>query len=143
MKCDLQAELAKPFVNWNASDTGSFLVILLAGFVAFLPIGKKKGVRRVHQVLLFGYLGLVNGHVLSQGLFFGWAQNGVPWERAPILALLSMAALLVPMATGKAIYCHQLCPHGAAQQGMRKVVSSPSRFLLNLIACLSAYPICF
>ena len=52
--------------------------------------------------------------------FAGWAQSGVPWERAPILALLSLAALLVPMATGKAFYCHQLCPHGAAQQWMRK-----------------------
>ena len=139
-RADLQAELAKPFVNWNASDTGSFLVILLAGFVAFLPIGKKKGVRRVHQVLLFGYLGLVNGHVLSQGLFFGWAQNGVPWERAPILALLSLAALLVPMATGKAIYCHQLCPHGAAQQWMRKVRKQPFQISSKLNRLLECIP---
>ena len=41
-RADLQAELAKPFVNWNASDTGSFLVILLAGFVAFCPLERKR-----------------------------------------------------------------------------------------------------
>ncbi|MEL0118910.1 MAG: 4Fe-4S binding protein, partial [Opitutae bacterium] len=77
---------------------------------------------------------------LSQGLFFGWAQNGVPWERAPILALLSLAALLVPMATGKAIYCHQLCPHGAAQQWMRKVRKQPFQISSKLNRLLECIP---
>ncbi len=135
-----QAAQARPLVNWNASDTGSLLVILLAGFVAFAPGGRKKGVRRVHQVLLVGYLGLVNGHVLSQALFFGWAQSGVPWERAPILVLLTLAALLVPMATGKAVYCHQLCPHGAAQQWMRKLRKRPLHLPSQLNRILEGIP---
>ena len=108
-RADFQAELAKPIVNWNASDTGSFLVILLAGFVAFLPIGKKKGVRRVHQVLL-GYLGLV-GHVLSQGLFLV-GLDGVPGSVHP--SLLFFTGCFGANGHWKTIYCHQLCPHGGS-----------------------------
>jgi Na+-translocating ferredoxin:NAD+ oxidoreductase RnfG subunit len=124
-----QAQLAnqEPFINWKMRDFGSLSVILLAGFVGFSQRGKNKFFRITLQVLLVCYLGLVNGDILSQALFAGWAQSGVPWERAPILALLSLAALLVPMATGKAFYCHQLCPHGAAQQWMRKLRKKPVR----------------
>jgi NosR/NirI family nitrous oxide reductase transcriptional regulator len=121
----LRAGQTKPLVNWSVRDTGSLVVMVFAGFVAFTRPGRQKGFRLFHQALLIGYLGLVNGHVLSQALFFGWAQSGVPWERAPILALLTLAALLVPMATGKPFYCHQLCPHGAAQQWMGKMRKQP------------------
>ena len=86
------------------------------------------------------YLGLVNGDILSQSLFAGWAPNGVPWERAPILALLTLAALLVPMATGKAFYCHQLCPHGAAQQWMGKLRKSSFRLPVKLGKLLETIP---
>lgn len=134
------AERNKPLLTWNARDYGSLAVILLAGFVGFSRAGKRKGVRLVHQVLLVGYLGLVNGHVLSQALFFGWAQSGAPWERAPVLALLSLAALLVPMTTGKAFYCHQLCPHGAAQQWARKLRKRPLRPPAKLNRILEGVP---
>ena len=83
----------------------------------------------------------MNGDILSQALFAGWAQSGVPWERAPILALLSLAALLVPMATGKAFYCHQLCPHGAAQQWMRKFRKKPVRLPKRLDGILKYVPV--
>ena len=137
-----QAQLAnqKPFINWKMRDFGSLSVILLAGFVGFSQRGKNKFFRITLQVLLVCYLGLVNGDILSQALFAGWAQSGVPWERAPILALLSLAALLVPMATGKAFYCHQLCPHGAAQQWMRKLRKKPVRLPKNVDNILKYLP---
>ena len=137
-----QAQLAnqKPFINWKMRDFGSLSVILLAGFVGFSQRGKNKFFRITLQVLLVCYLGLVNGDILSQALFAGWAQCGVPWERAPILALLSLAALLVPMATGKAFYCHQLCPHGAAQQWMRKLRKKPVRLPKNVDNILKYLP---
>ena len=116
---------ATPWIYWKARDFGSFGVILFAGFVAFTRRGKTKFFRITLQILLVCYLGLVNGDILSQALFAGWAQSGVPWQRAPILALLSLAALIIPMATGKSFYCHQLCPHGAAQQWMRKLRKKP------------------
>lgn len=118
-------EAKKPFFTWKIRDCGSLSVILFAGFVAFAKRGKTKFFRLSLQVLIVGYLGLVNGDILSQALFAGWAQNGIPWQRAPILALLSIAALAVPMATGKAFYCQRLCPHGAAQQWMHKLRKRP------------------
>ena len=108
---------AKPLIYWKARDYGSLGVILFAGFVAFTRRGKTKFFRITLQILLVCYLGLVNGDILSQALFAGWAQNGIPWQRAPILALLSLAALIIPMATGKSFYCHQLCPHGRLNNG--------------------------
>ena len=128
-------------INWKARDYGSLAVLLFAGFVGFSKRGKTKFFRICLQVLLVGYLGLMNGDILSQALFAGWAQSGVPWERAPILALLSLAALLVPMATGKAFYCHQLCPHGAAQQWMRKFRKKPVRLPKGLDGILKYVPV--
>ena len=137
----LNQEAKKSFINWKARDYGSLAVILLAGFVAFNKRGKTKFFRVSLQVLLVCYLGLVNGDILSQALFAGWAQSGVPWERAPILALLTFAALLVPMTTGKAFYCHQLCPHGAAQQWMRKFRKNPGRLPKKLDGILKFLPV--
>ena len=130
---------AKPLIYWKARDYGSLGVILFAGLVAFTRRGKTKFFRITLQILLVCYLGLVNGDILSQALFAGWAQNGIPWQRAPILALLSLAALIIPMATGKSFYCHQLCPHGAAQQWMRKLKKKPihiPRALDNILKCV-------
>lgn len=129
----------KPLIYWKARDYGSLGVILFAGLVAFTRRGKTKFFRITLQILLVCYLGLVNGDILSQALFAGWAQNGIPWQRAPILALLSLAALIIPMATGKSFYCHQLCPHGAAQQWMRKLKKKPihiPRALDNILKCV-------
>ena len=133
-------EAKKPILTWEARDYGSLAVMLLAGFVAFTKRGKTKLFRISLQVLLVCYLGLVNGDILSQALFAGWAQSGVPWERAPILALLSLAALIVPVATGKSFYCHQLCPHGAAQQWMRKLKKKPLRLPKKLDNVLQFLP---
>ena len=136
-----RSEAKKPWVVWGIGETGSLGVILLAGFVAFTKRGKTKFFRRTLQVLLVCYLGLINGDILSQALFAGWAQNGIPWERAPILVLLTLAALLVPMATGKSFYCHQLCPHGAAQQWMRKFRKKPIRLPKGLDGVLKYVPV--
>ncbi|MDG1325552.1 MAG: FMN-binding protein [Opitutales bacterium] len=133
-------DISKTSFLWKARDTGSLAVIMLAGFVAFTKRGKTKFFRRSLQVLLVCYLGLVNGDILSQALFAGWAQNGIPWERAPILALLTIAALIVPMATGKSFYCHQLCPHGAAQQGMRKLRKNPIQIPKKMAKAMETIP---
>jgi NosR/NirI family nitrous oxide reductase transcriptional regulator len=69
---------AKPLIYWKARDYGSLGVILFAGFVAFTRRGKTKFFRITLQILLVCYLGLVNGDILSQALFAGWAQNGIP-----------------------------------------------------------------
>lgn len=134
-------EAQKPWVQWKARDSGSLAVILFAGFVAFAKRGKTKFFRISLQILIVAYLGLANGDILSQALFAGWAQNGIPWQRAPILAILSIAALTVPMTTGKAFYCQRLCPHGAAQQWMRKLRKRPLLLPKKIDRSLTKLPV--
>ena len=58
----------------------------------------------------------------------GWAQNGV--AHAPGLVLLLAAALVIPWATGKPLYCQHICPHGHAQEWLSRIV--PSRWKLRV-----------
>ena len=67
-------------------------------------------------MLLVGGLGLWLGQLLSLSLFAGWARHGLPWATAPALLALAAVALLIPWATRRQAYCHQICPHGAAQE---------------------------
>jgi polyferredoxin len=87
--------------------------------VAFSRLRGNRWVRIGFQVLLVGYLGFLNGDMLSQAQLVGWSQAGVPWRIAPGLLILSVAALLVPVLTKKQIYCNHICPYGAAQQLIR------------------------
>jgi NosR/NirI family transcriptional regulator, nitrous oxide reductase regulator len=77
------------------------------------------GLRLLFQLLLIGWLGLVNGDMLSQALLAGWAQNGVPFSGAFGLVCLTLVAFVVPVTTGKNVYCSHICPHGAVQQLVR------------------------
>ena len=101
---------------------GLLLFIVIAGGI--LPFSPWRGipwVRITWQCILIGYLGLFAGDMLSQALLAGWASHGVPWRNLPGLTALAAAALLVPLFTGKQLYCHHLCPHGAAQQWCGKL----------------------
>jgi len=107
--------------SWGARPIGSrgigtVLVVLFGLLMAFTRLRGVRKLRIAFQLVLVGYLGLVNGDLISQALLVGWAENGMAWSFAPGLLLLVAAALLVPLLAGKQVYCHQLCPHGAAQQ---------------------------
>ncbi|MHC1765661.1 MAG: FAD:protein FMN transferase [Verrucomicrobiia bacterium] len=104
--------------SWRPSfrDWGLLAVILGAVAMAFTPLRGLRWMRLAWQAILIGYVGLVNHDFVSMALVGGWAANGLPFRRAPALVLLAAAALLVPWLTRRQVYCHQLCPHGAAQQ---------------------------
>ncbi len=59
--------------------------------------------------------------MLSQGLLIGWVENGLPGSVAPGLIALLAVAILIPVATGRQTYCHQLCAHGALQELLRRM----------------------
>ncbi len=104
-------------VFFSAADVSTGLIIVAAIIIAFTRrLRASKRLRWVFQIVLVVWLGLINGHLLSQALFAGWAQNGIAWKFAPGLILLSIAALVIPLATKRQIYCHHICPHGALQQ---------------------------
>lgn len=125
-----------PSIRFAARDIGLIVVIAVGIVLVFTGTYGRKWIRRAFQIFVIGYIGFLNGDLLAQSLFVGWAQSGAPWRTAPGLVLLMAAALAVPWATRKPLYCQQLCPHGAAQELIS--VISPKRWRLKLNPKLAA-----
>jgi hypothetical protein len=116
------AAVPPPPVRVRAHDVALAVVILLAMLFAFVPhLRSRTWLRRIFQLVLIGYVGFWNGQLLAQSLASGWSATGVAWRMAPALALLAAAALIVPWGTRRALYCSQICPHGAAQELLGRV----------------------
>lgn len=73
--------------------------------------------------------GLTLGWMVSQDQLIGWGRHGLPTELAVPLLALTAVALLVPAFTGKNVYCSRICPHGAAQSLLGRLVKR--RFSLH------------
>jgi NosR/NirI family nitrous oxide reductase transcriptional regulator len=119
--------------RWRTAGTIGIIV-----FGVVLGLTRLRGIawlRIIFQVLLIGYLGLTSGELLSLAMFVGWGQSGVPWQNAMGLAALAAAAIVLPIASGRNVYCSHLCPHGAAQQLLPrrwKLRNSPSWLIQTL-----------
>ena len=96
------------------------LMGVIAGglIMAFTSLRGHRWMRLTWQAVLIGYVGLASGDLLSLALFGSWATHGITLQAAPGLVFLAAAAFFVPWASRRQLYCHQLCPHGAAQQWM-------------------------
>ena len=126
-------------IRWRWQDSGHVAILLAAFAMAFTPLRGRAWCRHVHHALLVIYGGFIAGEMLSQGLLAGWATHGTPWKNAHGLVLLAAVALLGPVFTGKQLYCHHICPHGALQQLLVRRLPwqwSPSRALDKLLAKL-------
>ncbi len=118
---ELKAQVQGPRWRPKARDWALAGVIAGALLMSFTSLRGRPWVRVAWQLILVGYVGLVNHDLLSLALFGGWATHGLALKAAPGLVLLAAAALLVPWATRRQLYCHQICPHGAAQQLLGRV----------------------
>jgi NosR/NirI family nitrous oxide reductase transcriptional regulator len=103
-------------MRWRWQDSGHSILILSAFLMAFTRLRGIPWMRHAHHLLLVVYGGFWAGEMISQGLLTGWAGGGSPWRSAPGFVLLTAVALLGPVFTGKQLYCHHICPHGAFQQ---------------------------
>jgi hypothetical protein len=121
---------ARPPLQFSWRDWGLLAVLALAVVMAFGPPAWRQRWRRPFQVGVVVYVGFISGDMVTKQLLAGWSRTGIPWSTAPGLVLLTVAALLVPWATRKPIYCHQLCPHGAAQEWIGKL--RPARLHVTL-----------
>jgi len=110
----------KPWIEWQPRDWGTALVVLLGVVIGMSSLRSNEKLRLAFLCVLVGYLGLMNGDMLSQALLVGWAQHGVPWQSAGGLVLLCAAAFLIPLTSKRNLYCSHLCPHGALQQLVKK-----------------------
>ncbi|PAW81343.1 MAG: hypothetical protein B9S33_16785 [Pedosphaera sp. Tous-C6FEB] len=111
-----QGELRPQPVRWGTRDIGLAVVLALAVWLSFTRAEGRERWRRWFQWLVIGYVGFLNGDLLAQSLFAGWAKSGIAWRMAPGLVLFAAAAVLVPWVSRRPLYCQQLCPHGALQE---------------------------
>jgi len=109
--------------HWKLRDAGTAFVILCGLTISLTSLRQAKVLRVVFQLVLIVYLGLLNGDLISQAMFVGWAQNGIPWRHAGGLVLLTAAAICIPVTARRNVYCSHLCPHGAAQQLLKNRLS--------------------
>lgn len=124
-------------IRWRWQDVGHLVVLVSAFVMAFTSLRGMAWCRHLHHALLVGYAGFVSGEMLSQGLLVGWASNSMPWRSAAGLVAMAAVALLGPVFTGRQLYCHHICPHGALQQLLSKRLRwqwSPARWLDRVLS---------
>jgi len=107
--------VARP-VTWDMTDVGLVGAVVMGMFLTFTRSNGRARARRWFHLYVIGYVGFLSGDLLAQSLLIGWAKAGAAWRLAPGLALLAVAALLIPWASRRPLYCQQLCPHGALQE---------------------------
>ncbi|MBK8980179.1 MAG: 4Fe-4S binding protein [Planctomycetes bacterium] len=122
-------------VSWRDLALAGFAV----GGVVLAFLRRARRARVVFRIAAVAWLGVASGELLALSLSTGFALHGLPWWRAPGLALLAATALLVPWATGRSPYCAHVCPHGALQEWLaratrgrlrRRRLPEPLRFAL-------------
>ncbi len=126
--------------RFSYHDTGTTVMLVWATIFSFTRWRRSRRARLLLQIALVGYLGFFNGDMLSQALLAGWVEHGIPWQRAPALALMVAAALLIPAATGNPWYCHSVCPFGAAQGLLRRRANLRVRLPRRLTRILRILP---
>ena len=119
----------------QSRDVVLAVVVVIAVAFSFTHVHGRKWFRRAFQAGVLIYVGVINGDLIAQSLLAGWAKSGVPWQTAPGLLLFVAAALVIPWAAGKPVYCLHVCPHGAAQEWLGRV--TPARWRLHLHADLA------
>jgi hypothetical protein len=116
-----QAAMAGQPIHWTWVDGGIGLMIVWAMVMTFTRLKGHGVLRRVTQVAMVGFIGFYAGALVAQSLLAGWAVSGVAWKTGPGLALLTGAALVLPWATRRNVYCSHLCPHGAVQEWIGRI----------------------
>lgn len=96
---------------------GLALAWIAAGlFVGLGPWRGRKQVRTVFAAVSVLTGGLWLGLMTGQDQWIKWSMRGSMAGTALPLLALTAAALVIPAAFGKNVYCAHICPHGAAQQ---------------------------
>lgn len=118
----------KPGSSWRDLPLKDWILWLFLAGACVMSFTSLRGVRWLRlawQVCVIAGLGVWLGQFVSLGLLSGWASNGISWRQIGPLVVLAGLALVVPWATRRQIYCHHICPHGAAQELLGRV--SPKR----------------
>jgi Na+-translocating ferredoxin:NAD+ oxidoreductase RnfG subunit len=88
----------------------------VALLVLITPLRRRRAARKLLRIGVVLGFGMGAGALLSLDAAWSWAQHGLPWQSAPLLAGFVVAAILGPAFFGRKAYCRSLCAHGALQQ---------------------------
>lgn len=122
------AEEQRHVYTFRLRDGVTLLAIVFAAMIAFTRLRARRSARLLLQLYLVAALGLWAGDMVSLAVLGGWAEGTVPLKSAPGLVALVAAAFILPWGTGKPVYCQHICPHGAAQELLYRIV--PGRLRL-------------
>ncbi len=131
----------RPVIDLAPRDLGTGAVVIVGLLIAFTRLRGMRWPRVAFQVVIVIYLGFLNADMLSQALLIGWTQNGIAWQAAPGLVLLTAAALIAPVFTGRQVYCTHLCPYGAAQDWLARRLPWRLSVKGRLDAALASLPV--
>jgi len=129
-----------PMIHWQLRDTLLTIWLAAALAIGLTHLRGKKKTRLCLQLLCIVLGGVYLGVFVTQGLLIGWASNGIPWQTYPALVLLTVAAIIIPLATGKNVYCQQICPHGALQNTLFDLTKKKLHVHPNLHKALTLVP---
>ncbi|MCA9081581.1 MAG: FMN-binding protein [Planctomycetaceae bacterium] len=110
-----QAELRSPAPVTNHHPL-TIAVVLAAIMQVTTALQHSRQARTRLMLVVIALVGYWNCDLLSQAMFVGWAQSGVPWTSALGLVVLTGVATTWPTVARQNLYCERLCPHGAVQQ---------------------------
>jgi Na+-translocating ferredoxin:NAD+ oxidoreductase RnfG subunit len=129
--------------RWSPTPRDWGTIAVLAGGLAigFTSLKGRKWIRIPFLLVVIGYLGFMNGDLVSLAFLAGVARHGLPLQSAAGLCALTVAALSVPVLTKRQIYCHHLCPHGAVQQLVKRRHKWQIHVPRRLASLLSAIPL--
>ena len=115
-------EVQRHRIHWSPHDTGTVLILIGAIVIGMTRLRGSRRLQICWNVILAAYFGLVTGNLISLAVVTGWAAKGFAWRLAPGLAAVIVVSVILPVATKRNLYCSHICPHGAAQQLLRRGV---------------------
>jgi len=121
-------------------NTSTILILVMGTIIGLTRLRRRRSIRITSQIVVIAWLGLMNGDLVSMALLMGWAQSGIAWQHATGLSVLCLAALLIPITTGRNVYCAHICPHGAVQQLIRNRLPWRLRLSRRTQSWLSVIP---
>ena len=116
--------------SWGARDTGLSVLVAFAALIAFTRLKRWMRLRRAWQAAVIACAFWSSGGLLAVTLFRGWAVSFSSWHVMAGLVLLAAAAFAAPWLTGRQLYCHYICPHGAAQELLGRIAPRTLRVTL-------------
>ncbi len=118
----------------------TFLLILVGLYLCFAPGRIQKKFRPLMIMLAIGWLGLACGTFISQAYIFSLCASFPGSRLLKPPGLLLILALLIPVISGRPLYCSHLCPHGAAQELIGKMSSRTTRLSHHTLKALVSMP---